>query len=96
MTLAEVVASGSDLFGACTSCGRERRIAPATIRVDGSFTLDRIQSLMRCRDCEEKAIVLSVAPRRGTLEEVKAHPVVQAVVQAFPGATVTVEDDDGH
>lgn len=96
MTLEEIIASGHVLSGTCTSCGRSREIEPATINLPADTEMEMVQARMRCRGCDEMTITLSAVRRRGTLDEVTAHPTVQAVVQAFPGATVRIEGEDGH
>ena len=95
VTVADVIEAGGSIHGRCETCDRVKTFDPAKAKMPSTYTLSHVQQAMRCSGCNEKTIVLRVIPRPPTHDEIMAHPSVKAVLDAFPGSTVTTKSK-GH
>lgn len=91
-TLADLIRDGSTLKGVCGGCERVKAINPAKLNLPPETTVEQIEAKIRCRECDDNTVRLSVVPRPATDEEVMQDPAVKAVAEAFPGAKVTISN----
>lgn len=60
MTVGEVIDSGKRVHGECRSCGRERDVDLTKLNVKRDLPLSALGYRLRCTDCKERQIVLTV------------------------------------
>lgn len=94
VTMGDVIKAGGAVHGQCETCGRAKTFDPAKTTMAADTTLSDVQRAMRCSECQEKTIVLRVIQRPPTQDEIMAHPAVKAILDAFPGSTVTMTNKD--
>lgn len=91
-TLSDVLAAGASLRGSCAGCERVKTIDPTKLRLPGGCTISEVAAKLKCRECDQNTVTLTVVPRPATDEEVMADPAVKALTDGFPDAKVTISD----
>ena len=60
LTLAQAIDSNKTLLGQCVACGKEKKVDPTTLSLDPDILITDIGYKMRCTDCKEKKVMMTV------------------------------------
>ena len=60
LTLADAITDNKTLLGQCVACGKEKKVDPTTLSLDPDILITDIGYKMRCTQCKEKRVMVTV------------------------------------